>query len=67
MSIEGGARVGYVNPDEKTFEYLNGRPYSPNEPAWDSAVSAWKLIASDLGCSYDDVLLILTHQKYLQP
>ena len=56
MSIEGGARVGYVNPDEKTFEYLNGRPYSPNEPAWDSAVSAWKLIASDPGCSYDDVV-----------
>jgi 3-isopropylmalate/(R)-2-methylmalate dehydratase large subunit len=29
MSIEGGARCGYVNPDEKTFEYLKGRPYSP--------------------------------------
>ena len=29
MSIEGGARVGYVNPDEKTFKYLEGKPYSP--------------------------------------
>jgi homoaconitase/3-isopropylmalate dehydratase large subunit len=32
MSIEGGARVGYVNPDETTFAYLKGRPYSPRAP-----------------------------------
>src|ERR1700710_2544246 len=35
MSIEGGARCGYVNPDDKTFEYLKGRPYSPKGEAWD--------------------------------
>ena len=38
MSIEGGARCGYVNPDEKTFEYLKGRPYSPKNDDWDTAV-----------------------------
>ena len=37
MSIEGGARVGYVNPDAKTFDYLKGRPYSPQDEDWDKA------------------------------
>ena len=58
MSIEGGARVGYVNPDETTFEYLKGRPYSPQGAAWDAAVEEWKGFASDAGCSYDDVVNI---------
>lgn len=58
MSIEGGARCGYVNPDEKTFEYLKGRPYSPEGAAWDEAVSQWEAIASDPGCHYDDVVNI---------
>ena len=38
MSIEGGARCGYVNPDQKTFDYLEGRPYSPKGEEWDVAV-----------------------------
>src|SRR6186713_2233906 len=42
MSIEGGARVGYVNPDETTFKYLEGRPYSPKGAAWTEAVARWK-------------------------
>ncbi len=54
MSIEGGARVGYVNPDETTFEYLRGRPYAPEGEAFDRAVSWWKSIASDPGAPYDD-------------
>ena len=58
MSIEGGARVGYVNPDETTFEYLKGRPYSPHGAAWDAAVDEWMGFASDAGCSYDDVVNI---------
>lgn len=58
MSIEGGARCGYVNPDEKTFEYLKGRPYSPKGEAWDEAVENWKAFASDEGCHYDDVVNI---------
>ena len=56
MSIEGGARVGYVNPDEVTFEYLKGRPYSPKGAAWDAAVTQWQSFASDEGCSFDDVV-----------
>ena len=56
MSIEGGARVGYVNPDEKTFEYLKGRPYSPDESDWDVAVENWNAFASDPDCSYDDTV-----------
>ena len=56
MSIEGGARVGYVNPDEKTFEYLKGRPYSPDESDWDIAVENWNAFASDPDCSYDDIV-----------
>jgi 3-isopropylmalate/(R)-2-methylmalate dehydratase large subunit len=56
MSIEGGARVGYVNPDEKTFEYLKGRPYSPQGEAWDTAVERWRSFRSDDGCHYDDVV-----------
>jgi 3-isopropylmalate/(R)-2-methylmalate dehydratase large subunit len=56
MSIEGGARVGYVNPDQKTFDYLEGRPYSPTDSQWDTAVENWKSMASDPGCDYDDVV-----------
>jgi 3-isopropylmalate/(R)-2-methylmalate dehydratase large subunit len=58
MSIEGGARCGYVNPDEKTFEYLKGRPYSPKDAAWDKAVAAWRAVASDKDAVYDDVVNI---------
>jgi len=58
MSIEGGARVGYVNPDETTFAYLKGRPYSPKGAAWDEAVTRWKSFASDKGAHYDDVVKI---------
>ena len=56
MSIEGGARAGYVNPDETTFAYLKGRPYAPKGAAWDRAVDRWRAVASDPGCRYDDVV-----------
>ena len=56
MSIEGGARVGYVNPDEKTFKYLEGKPYSPSGNEWDNSVKAWLSLVSDEGCDYDDVV-----------
>lgn len=58
MSIEGGARAGYVNPDETTYAYLKGRPYSPKGAAWDAAVARWRSFASDPGCTYDDVVTI---------
>lgn len=57
MSIEGGARCGYVNPDETTFEYLKGRDFAPKGDAWDRAVEWWRAIASDADAVYDDVVV----------
>jgi 3-isopropylmalate/(R)-2-methylmalate dehydratase large subunit len=59
MSIEGGARAGYVNPDQKTFDFLEGRPYSPKGADWDKAVERWKSFASDADAQYDDVVNIV--------
>jgi len=56
MSIEGGARVGYVNPDETTFSYLNGRPHAPQGADWEAAVKRWRSFASDADAAYDDVV-----------
>ena len=56
MSIEGGARCGYVNPDETTFAYLRGRDFAPQGEAWDKAVSWWQSIRSDEDAEYDDVV-----------
>jgi len=58
MSIEGGARCGYVNPDEKTFEYLKGRPYSTKGAEWEATVEKWRGFASDKDSVYDDVVNI---------
>jgi len=58
MSIEGGARVGYVNPDQTTFEYLQGRPFAPQGEAFDRASKWWTSIASDTDASYDDVVAL---------
>jgi len=56
MSIEGGARVGYVNPDQTTFDYLRGRPYAPAQADYDAAVTRWKSFASDPDAKYDDIV-----------
>jgi 3-isopropylmalate/(R)-2-methylmalate dehydratase large subunit len=53
MSIEGGARAGLVAPDETTFEYLAGRPYTPHGAAWDAAVKRWRELPTDQGAIYD--------------
>src|SRR6478752_3341641 len=58
MSIEGGARVGYVNPDATTFEYIKGRPFAPQGEAFDIACKWWSAMASDPGASYDDEVTI---------
>jgi 3-isopropylmalate/(R)-2-methylmalate dehydratase large subunit len=58
MSIEGGARVGYVNPDRTTFDYLRGRPFAPQGDAFERATGWWSSIASDPGASYDDEVQI---------
>ena len=54
MAIEGGARVGYVNPDETTFVYMKGRPFVPQGEAFDRACAWWKSLASDADAAYDD-------------
>jgi 3-isopropylmalate/(R)-2-methylmalate dehydratase large subunit len=56
MSIEGGARVGYVNPDDTTFEYLKGRKLAPSGAAWERALAYWRSVASDADATYDDVV-----------
>ena len=54
MAIEGGARCGYVNPDQVTIDYLAGRPGAPSGEAWDRAVAWWRSLASDPDASFDD-------------
>ncbi|MFQ5881535.1 MAG: 3-isopropylmalate dehydratase large subunit [Candidatus Methylomirabilales bacterium] len=56
MSIEGGARVGYVNPDATTFNYLQGRPFAPQGEAFHRAVSCWESMATELNAAFDDVV-----------
>jgi 3-isopropylmalate/(R)-2-methylmalate dehydratase large subunit len=53
MSIEMGARTGMVAPDETTYEYLAGRPYSPTGSNWDAAVEHWRTLPSDAGAVFD--------------
>ena len=54
MAIEGGARCGYVNPDQVTFDYLSGRPEVPSGEAWTRAVQWWGSLASDADAGFDD-------------
>jgi 3-isopropylmalate/(R)-2-methylmalate dehydratase large subunit len=58
MSIEGGARVGYVNPDATTFGFLRGRRFAPQGAAFDRAVDWWRSMASDRNATYDDRLTL---------
>lgn len=56
MSIEGGALVGYVNPDTTTFQYLKGRPCVPSGADFDRAINYWNSVASDPDAEYDDTV-----------
>jgi 3-isopropylmalate/(R)-2-methylmalate dehydratase large subunit len=53
MTIEGGARAGLIAPDDKTFEYLKGRPFAPKGAAWEEAVAYWKTLKSDPDAVFD--------------
>src|SRR4051812_4943237 len=53
MSIEGGARAGMIAPDEKTFEYIKGRPKAPKAGAWETAMRYWEMLHSDDGAEFD--------------
>ena len=56
MSIEAGARVGLVAADEKTVEYVKGRPFAPKGAEWDMAVESWKDLVSDADARFDTVV-----------
>lgn len=56
MSIEGGALVGYVNPDETTFDYLKGREFVPKGKDFERAIAYWGSVASDPDARYDDIV-----------
>lgn len=56
LSIEMGARGGFIAPDETTFEYIKGREYAPKGEAWDKAVEYWKTLKSDEDAVFDSEL-----------
>ncbi|HVJ02665.1 MAG TPA: aconitase family protein, partial [Sphingomonas sp.] len=56
MSIEGGARSGLIAPDDKTFEYLKGRPLAPAGEDWEKAVAYWRTLPTDAAAQYDRVV-----------
>jgi 3-isopropylmalate/(R)-2-methylmalate dehydratase large subunit len=58
MSIEMGARGGLIQPDEKTIEYLKGKPFAPKGKDFDNAVAYWKTLVSDADALFDSVLEI---------
>jgi 3-isopropylmalate/(R)-2-methylmalate dehydratase large subunit len=57
MAIEGGARCGYVNPDQTTYDYLKGRDFAPPDGDWEQAIAWWNSLNSDAAAVYDDVVI----------
>ena len=58
MSIEAGARAGLISPDEKTWEYLKGRPLAPSGVEFETAIRYWQSLATDEGAQYDEIVEI---------
>ncbi len=58
MTIEGGARAGLIAPDEKTFQYLRGKEFSPSGLDWDRQVENWKKLVSDDGAIFDKSIVL---------
>jgi 3-isopropylmalate/(R)-2-methylmalate dehydratase large subunit len=58
MAIEGGARAGLIAPDQKTFDYVKGRPHAPSGADWDKAMAYWQTLFTDEGAHFDKVLTI---------
>ncbi len=56
MAIEGGARCGYVNPDQVTYDYLKDRNFAPKGADWDKAIDWWNSLRSDADAEYDNVV-----------
>jgi len=62
MSIEGGARAGLIAPDEKTFDYVKGRPMAPKAGAFEQAVAYWRTLPTDEGARYDKEVALDTSE-----
>ena len=58
MAIEGGARAGLIAPDQKTFDYIKGRPHAPKGSNWEMAINSWKQLYSDDGSRFDKLVAI---------
>lgn len=58
MSIEAGARAGMIAADDKTIEYLRGRPFAPKNGLWERAVATWRTLSSDQGAKFDTVVTL---------
>jgi 3-isopropylmalate/(R)-2-methylmalate dehydratase large subunit len=58
LSIELGAKMGLIAPDEKTYEYIRGRAYAPKGEMWERAVAAWRELASDRDAAFDKEVII---------
>ncbi len=58
MSIEAGARAGFIAPDEITFSYLKDKDFSPKGADWDKALAKWKTYNTDPGATYDKVVIL---------
>ncbi|POZ61795.1 3-isopropylmalate dehydratase large subunit [Chromobacterium alticapitis] len=58
MAIEGGARSGLVAVDDKTIEYVKGRPYAPKAEQWEAAAAYWRTLHSDDGAHFDEVIVL---------
>ena len=58
MAIEGGARSGLIAPDDKTFDYLKGRPMAPAGADWDAAVAYWRTLPSDANAVFDKTVIL---------
>lgn len=56
MSIEAGARIGMIAPDDTTFDYLHGRPLAPQGALWDQALTHWRTLVSDSDARFDQAL-----------
>ena len=65
MSIEGGARAGLIAPDEKTFDYIKGRPRAPKAGAWETALGHWQQLYSDDDAEFDHEVVL--HAEKLPP
>ena len=65
MSIEGGARAGLIAPDERTFDYIKGRPRAPKAGAFETARRDWERLYSDEGAAFDSEIVL--HAERLPP